>query len=116
MSAYLDLLSVANPRPTKGSRERQRNAANSRPLLTLVAEAFEATGTERLSTAALLAYLDDHYPGWWTREKDEAVRASYLAHRLSMHGVRLHKGTYVQRRHARGVWREDILNAINPKD
>jgi hypothetical protein len=115
MNAYLDLLSVSNPSLTPNGRRRQRHAANSRPLLAYVAEAFRVTGAERLSTAALLAYLDDYHPGWRPKPRAEENRASYLAQQLAMHGVRLHKATYGKRPYARGIWREDVLNAINNK-
>jgi hypothetical protein len=112
MSPYLDLLSVTRPAPTPIGRQRGRRHAKSRPILSYVAEAFEDTGEERLSTAALLAWLDDHYPTWRPKPRTEENRASYLAWKLAMHGVPLHRATYA-RRNARGVWRDDVINAIN---
>lgn len=79
-------------------------------------QAFDVLQAERLSTAALVAYLDDHYPEWYSRTSERQVRgqvekAAVLARRLKTHGVPTHRGTYGKRR-AKGVWRRDLDRAV----
>jgi hypothetical protein len=115
-SPYLDLLSVTPIRPTQNGRQRHRYRAKNRALLLQVREAFDALGVDKLSTGALLAYLDDTYPDWRPRSAHTAapstdVRASHLAKKLATHDVPLHRGIY-NRRKARGVWRVDVDRAV----
>jgi hypothetical protein len=112
MSAYLDLLAVTHPRPTQKSQGHRRRRNDSLPLLRDILDAFTATGLERLSSAALIAWLDDHRQGWRPSPRDEAARASFLARELAMHGVRLRRGTYPPDCDARGIWRADVERAV----
>jgi hypothetical protein len=116
MSAYLDLLAVTHPRPTQNGQGRRRRRDSSRALLLQVMQAFDIVQAERLSTAALVAFLDDHYPDWYARTSERHVRgqaekAAVLARRLALHGVPAHRGVY-GRREARGFWRSDIERTL----
>jgi hypothetical protein len=111
-SSYLDLLTVSRPRHTRNADARRRNRDRGRSLLLQVAHAFDALGVDRLSTAALLVFLDENYPSWRLPGHHPAeVRAGTLARRLAMFDVPTHLGRY-GRRKARGVWRSDIDRAI----